>query len=336
MHKYKTIGWHFSAWILYLLILLLGSDHTDYNFWANTFATLIPVSILFYVNVYWLFPKYLSSRKFIPLVIFIVLFNLCAICLRLLVATLLQHKSFNNFTANIFSPVLFWNQFRVNLLFIGISFAYWFAKRNYQAERNQQLLEKEISDARLMSLKSQINPHFLYNTLSFLYTKSLNYSEELAGAIVRLSDMMRYSLAEVGTDGKVSLENEILHLQNFIEIHQLRFSNHLKICFEIEGPVDQWRIMPLLLITFVENAFKHGALNDPIHPLTIQLSATSDEFYFRIKNKKLKRSDQATGHLGLKNVKNRLQLIYPHKHELSIDDSTEMFSVNLKLYHNHD
>lgn len=331
MPKYKTIGFHFAAWILYLLILLLGSDRTDYNFWATSFATLIPVSILFYVNIYWLFPKYLSYRKFIPLIVFIVLFNFCTICLRLLIATGLQQKTFNNFTSNIFSPVLFWNQFRVNLLFIGISFAYWFAKRNYQAERNQQLLEKEISDARLMSLKNQINPHFLYNTLSFLYTKSLNHSEELAGAIARLSEMMRYSLAETDTDGKVSLEKEIHHLQNFIEMQQLRFSNQLKICFEIEGPVSQWRIMPLLLITFVENAFKHGALNDPLHPLAIRLSVTSQEFFFRIQNKKQKSSEQVTGHLGLNNVRNRLQLAHPHKHDFAINDDGEMFSVNLKL-----
>ena len=334
--RFKIIGIHLSVWIFYILILLLGTDNPGFLFWSNTIGTLIPVCLLFYVNVGWLFPKYLFRQKFIPLIIFLILCNLAAICLRLLLTTLFQEKSFNNFIPNIFSPVLFWNQFRVNLLFIGVSFAYWFAKKNYQSERNQQRLEKEILDARLMSLKNQINPHFLYNTLSLFYTKSLGYSEELATAIARLSDMMRYSLAEIGADGKVPLDKEIKHLENFIEIQQMRFSNKLKICFEIEGDMAQHRIMPLLLITFVENSFKHGVLNDPDCPLTIQLHAKNHELHFKVKNKKKKMERQTNDSIGLTNVRNRLQRAYPYNHEFTINDNEESFSIHLKLCFNHD
>ena len=121
MSRFKIIGQHLSAWIFYLLILLLGTDNAGFLFWSNTIGTLVAVCLLFYVNIGWLFPKYLFTQKFIPLIIFLILLNLAAIFLRLLLTTLFQEKSFNNFISNIFSPVLFWNQFRVNLLFIGVS-----------------------------------------------------------------------------------------------------------------------------------------------------------------------------------------------------------------------
>ena len=231
-----------------------------------------------------------------------------------------------------FSPVMFWNQFRVNLLFIGISFAYWYAQRNYKVEKDKQRLDKEILDARLSALKNQINPHFLYNTLSYLYTRSLPYSTELSGAIAKLSEMMRYSLGEIGDDGKVPLEKEIAHMQNFIEIHQLRFNNTLEICFVTEGDFTGYRIMPLLLITFVENAFKHGKLNDAHHPLKIRLSVLEKHIDFIIQNKQLNPVKERSNGIGLENIRNRLKLAYLGQHEFTIENNSDEFVVNLKLF----
>lgn len=329
--RYKILSFHITAWLLYLLILLLGTDKPGLNFWINTASTIIPIIILFYLNISVLFPKYLQHRKFILLTCLLVVVNFGAIGLRLLLVTLLQNNSLDNFLNNFFSPVIFWNQFRVNLLFIGISFAYWYATKNFKAEKNQQRLEREILDARLSALKNQINPHFLHNTLSLIYTKSLPYSPSLADAIARLSDMMRYSLGEVEEDGKVPLEKEIAHIRNYIEIQQMRFDNTLNVSFEPRGNSCQCRIMPLLLITFVENAFKHGELNNANHPLLINLDVLDNYMLFTIQNRKASWKKEPAHGIGLQNVRNRLRLAYPQLYDLVIDDTTDTFVVKLKL-----
>jgi LytS/YehU family sensor histidine kinase len=220
---------------------------------------------------------------------------------------------------------------RINLLFTGISLAYWYGKRSIAIERNQQRLEKEISEAQLMLLKNQISPHFLYNTLSFLYTKALPLSKDLSDAIAKLSEMMRYSLTEIGKDDKVPVEKEITHLENFIEIHQLRFNRELNIKLVIEGDTTQHKIMPLLLITFVENAIKHGKVHDPEHPLLIKMKMEKGIFNFFIKNKKTNGLKEKSSGIGLRNIKSRLSLSYPDAHKLEIIESSEDYSVCLTI-----
>ena len=329
--NYKLTGIHVAAWMVYVLILLLGTDKPDLKFWTNTISTIIPIIIFFYLTIFFLFPKFLRSKRYVILVMLLAVFNFGTICLRLLLVTLFQQSGIDNFLTNIFSPVAFWNQFRVNLLFTGISFAYWYALKNYKSEKDQQLLQREVLDARLSALKNQINPHFLYNTLSLIYTKALSHSEELAAAIAKLSEMMRYSLGEAGSDGKVSLVNEINHIKNFIEIQQMRFENNLNIRLEADGKIDGCRVMPLLLITFIENAFKHGELNNAEHPLQIRIHVSDQLLDFEIQNGKAKGNKERAHGIGLQNIRNRLALSYPGKHELTIQDTPQDFFVNLKL-----
>jgi two-component system, LytTR family, sensor kinase len=331
MGRYKTVGVHILAWTTYVLILLLGSEKLTPAFWSNTVSTLIPIVILFYLNVFFLFPQYLQTRKFISLIALLIVFNFISICVRLILVTAFRQSGISDFMDNLFSPVLFWNQFRVNVLFIGISFAYWFAGKSYRAEKNQQRFERELLDARLNVLKNQINPHFLYNTLSFIYTKSLPFSEQLAGGIAKLSDMMRYSLSDTDADGKVSLEKEVLHIKNFIDIQQMRFDDRLNISFTINGDLCQCRVMPLLLITFVENAFKHGKLNDVNYPLSIRISIVQRLLSFEVRNRKANWKKEEAHGIGLENVRSRLELVYPQQHSLHIQDSADEFIVNLKI-----
>ena len=144
-------------------------------------------------------------------------------------------------------------------------------RRILQAQKLQ--LEAQISQANFNFLKAQINPHFLHNTLNFLYAKSLPYSAELSEGILTLSDIMRYALNQGNQkDGKAPLKDEIEHVQNVIKISQLRFSNQLKVNFEIEGNVEGRMIIPFVLITLVENAFKHGDLKNPDYPIDIKVN----------------------------------------------------------------
>jgi two-component system, LytTR family, sensor kinase len=336
--KYRLIFLHAGAWLLYLLIQALGFPNDFHlGYWiTNAFWGLVPVIILFYLNSYVLLPRYLSSRRYIPLILWLIVLNIFAFLLRQVLVGIAQQHSVDYVINSIQSSVAFWNQFRVNLLFIGISFAYWYAQRNYKIEKDRQQLERDILNARLSALKNQINPHFLHNTLSFLYTRSLPHSAQLADAIARLSDMMRYSLGEGSQDGTVGLDKEVGHLENFIELHRLRFDNQISVQFNKEGNYSRHRIMPLLLITFVENAFKHGKLNDTDHPLLIDLYTDDRQIKFMVRNRKSSGVKERSNGIGLQNIRNRLELAYPGRHEFVIRDEPADFIVNLKLSLNYD
>ncbi len=326
----KNILIHTIAWLLYLTTIFLSTSDWGSDFWTYLISNNFPVIILFYINVFFIFPKYLGKRKYFPLLLWLGLFNIIVIFLRFLFLLLLQHGSLTDLLDSELG-IRIVGLVRINLLFTGISLAYWYGKRSIAIERNQQRLEKEISEAQLMLLKNQISPHFLYNTLSFLYTKALPLSKDLSDAIAKLSEMMRYSLTEIGKDDKVPVEKEITHLENFIEIHQLRFNRELNIKLVIEGDTTQHKIMPLLLITFVENAIKHGKVHDPEHPLLIKMKMEKGIFNFFIKNKKTNGLKEKSSGIGLRNIKSRLSLSYPDAHKLEIIESSEDYSVCLTI-----
>ena len=185
------------------------------------------------------------------------------------------------------------------LMFIGLSLlvAYLTFLRDDKKQRKileaQKLqLEVEKTQANFNFLKAQINPHFLHNTLNFLYAKSLPYSPELSEGILTLSDIMRYALSEGNAkDGKAPLKDEIEHVRNVIKINQLRFSNHLNVKFNVEGVINGATILPFIFITLVENAFKHGDLKSTEHPIEIYLFIKDNRLLFRCLNKKKIRSE---------------------------------------------
>jgi two-component system, LytTR family, sensor kinase len=330
MKRTKTILVHLIAWAIYFLTLIFGAVKLDGNFWISFVCTNIPVVMLFYCITAFVFPYFLKKGKYGLLALSVIVFILFSVILRFILAMIILNSSLNDLMDAAISP-MFWSQLRISLLFTGISFAVWYARRNFEMTKNQQLLEKEIADAQLLTLKNQINPHFLYNTLSFLYTKSLPLSTELSDAIAALSEMMRYSLGEAGEDGMVSLQKEVNHLKNFINIHQLRYDNNLQIQFNADGNIEKHKIIPLLLITFVENAFKHGNVSDKQYPLTIQLHANNTSMQFSVSNKKSKGIKEKSSGVGLQNIKNRLALAYPEKHVLKIEDNHEFYAINLTI-----
>lgn len=195
---------------------------------------------------------------------------------------------------------------------------------------DQQRIENELVIAKLQTLKYQINPHFLFNSLNFLYAQAIPLSENLSRATMLLSEIMRYGLQQ-NDESKVALENEIKHLENFVEFNRLRFSNRLQIDFRIEGNTAFRRIMPLLLITFVENAFKYGELHDAAYPLEIQLRIDNRMLYFEVKNKKRNGPKEDSTGIGLTNIKSRLALAYPNSHTLEIINEELFFTTKLEI-----
>jgi two-component system, LytTR family, sensor kinase len=199
-------------------------------------------------------------------------------------------------------------------------------------EAQKMQLEVEKSQANLNFLKAQINPHFLHNTLNFLYAKSLPLSAELSEGILTLSDIMRYALNDENTkDGKALLKDEIEHVKNVIKINQLRFSNKLNVEFDVNGVISGVTIIPFVLITIVENAFKHGDLKSPENPIKISVCVEGHKLYFYCNNKKKTGPKELSTGLGLDNIKKRLDLAYGNDYALSIKDELNFYTTELTI-----
>lgn len=206
-------------------------------------------------------------------------------------------------------------------------------KQRKVLEEEKLQLEIEKSNANLNFLKAQINPHFLHNTLNFLYAKSLPYSTELSEGILTLSDIMRYALSEQNIkDGKAALKDEIEHMRNVIRIHQLRYNNNLLVNFEVNGVVNGITIIPFVLITIVENAFKHGDLKSTEHPIDIKLTIEHNHLQFFCRNKKKTGPKELSTGIGLDNIKKRLDLAYRNQYSLFIKDEHDLYTTQLTIH----
>ena len=235
--------------------------------------------------------------------------------------------------------LLFFKAILNSLTHIGICFliayiTYLIDERKKQnvLEEQKMQLEVEKSQANFNFLKAQINPHFLHNTLNFLYAKSLPYSPELSEGILTLSDIMRYALSEGNTrDGKALLKDEIEHLRNVIKINQLRFSNKLNVELVVEGVINGAQIIPFVLITLVENAFKHGDLKSIEHPIVIRIHIEGKKLYFYCSNKKKTGPKELSTGIGLDNIKKRLELAYGQQYQFHIKDEAEFYTTELTI-----
>src|SRR5215210_2590011 len=327
----KTVLIHICGWAAYLFTVMLGAIEMDKEFWVYFISVKTPVILLFYASLYYIYPNYLGKRKYFKLILAMLALILLATMLRFFIAAVMTKFHFIDDINNAELNKESWMQLRLNLAFVGISLALWFAGRNVEIEREKKEMENEVLNAELKALKYQINPHFLYNTLSFMYAKALPVSDELSKAIAKLSEIMRYSLNGFTADGLVSLKKEIQYIQNFIELQQLRFSNDLFVEFHHSITSDDKTILPLILITFVENAFKHGVLNEKEHPLKIDLLVNNQELNFQIANKINRNVKEKSSGIELNNIVKRLQLAYPGKHNLQISQENNYYTAQLTL-----
>ena len=207
---------------------------------------------------------------------------------------------------------------------------YFFITAWYKNRHRQQELEKEKAAAELTFLRSQLNPHFLFNSINDIYSLTYQQSDQAPAALLKLSDILRYMLREGGQD-TMPLQSEVKYLENVIELQRISTKGAACINFNIEGYIGAQKIATLLLIAFVENAFKHGILTDPENPVDISLSATNDKIGFSIRNKKNDHQKDKTPGIGLNNVRRRLALMYPGKHSLVITEDAGFYTVNLTL-----
>jgi sensor histidine kinase YesM len=201
--------------------------------------------------------------------------------------------------------------------------------RDQKNKTNKALLSNQVQ---LNALKNQFNPHFLFNTMNTLYGISLQYPERTSEMIMEVSQLMRYQV-EQGNKEFVSLENEIAFISSYIQLEKERVGYRCRIDFDYEGDSErQYEIAPMILITFIENAFKHGAATIEKCFVTIHIKVSGGKLYLDVSNSvPQKKTNVASNKIGLKNTVERLEIVYPKKHLLKITQNEHDYTVNLEL-----
>lgn len=195
----------------------------------------------------------------------------------------------------------------------------------------QEAIRHQKVHLELAYLKAQLNPHFLFNTMNNLYGLSLSEPQRAPNAILRLGEMMRYMLYE-SNEPLVRLSQEVDYLNGFIELESLRYAHPIYVDFSVAGDVNGKRLPPLLLISLVENCFKHGQLQDPNQPVRIRLSVVGQVLRFETSNGLATHLRDPTGGVGLPNVKRRLALLYPRQHQLRTWQEGDTYQARLEIH----
>ncbi|SDY88247.1 sensor histidine kinase [Hymenobacter psychrophilus] len=203
-------------------------------------------------------------------------------------------------------------------------------RHNLLAERRRRETQQAHTTAELTFLRSQLNPHFLFNTINDIYALVYQKSDAAPGALLKLSELLRYMLHEAHHD-RVLLSRELDYLNGLIELQRIGTKDNLHLNYQLRGPLNGQLIAPMLLVSFVENAFKHGVLADATQPVTLQLDLSATTLDFCLHNTKNEQQKDQLGGIGLANVRRRLALLYPARHTLRIADTPTDFQVTLHL-----
>lgn len=330
---------HVGFWAVSFYVLARLFAYTDTIATVDIIYTfLFHISILFavYVNLIWLIPAFLTTKKYGVYFMLLGVFIFIAIGFNLLTFNYLSDYLFPGYYFIAYYG--FWEIAQFIAAYIVITSLIKLSKgwfRYLETKDELQRLESEKTTAELSALKSQVNPHFLFNSLNNLYSLALDQDERTPGIILRISQTMRYLLYESNADF-VPLEKEIEHLNNFVEMQRLRVGEKVQISFEVAGNPLEKQVAPLLFLPLVENGFKHGVKCETDGAfIKIRLQILDNQLIFKIENNKgevdfIEKND-ASGGVGLHNLRRRLNLLYPGMHHLEITDRIGTFTVVLKI-----
>ncbi len=329
---------HVAAWLGYLLLQVLALDRFEHRYMPNLLAALaqLPAQLLFtYMSLYWLIPTYLLTRRYVH-------FGLLMVAALLVGGVCYWEGTYYLYFVP-FAPDRLAHESPLDVGYMllctfyllctsGLLIAFQMIRYGFrQQQLNQQLIIANQA-VELKSLKDQINPHFLFNTLNNLYGLTRQNPAKAGDVVLRLSQLMHYMLYE-GNLARVPLRQEIAYVENYLELERIRYGTGLYISFRIDGPIEGVTIAPLLLLPFVENAFKHGASRQVGDAwLQIQLTVSAAELLFKVENSTPEFPDSGTTPgLGLPNVSKRLQLIYPDRHRLRQLNGPDSYLTTLTI-----
>lgn len=322
---YHFIGWGFIGFLFFI------SDHLNPDIslqvaLANTAKYVSAYGGMFYFHYAFLIPRFLNQKRVLP---YTILFLLSVLVLPpitygqfILIGTIFEEAP----TGPLQFPIYLKNLIPA-LAFAIFGSALRLGIDNWKNQRKAEILEKQNTEAKLNALKAQINPHFLFNAFNSLYHLGRKTDPELADAIRKLADLMRY-VQDYSKEATTQLKNEVEMLENYLAIQSLRLPEHFDLQFD-RPDKESVTLIPLVFLPLVENCFKHGDLSKEgfIH---IKLAVSEDQLHFSTQNK-VDQHQKACSNTGLANLRERLRLVYGHEFDLSHYQDGAIFISNLKI-----
>ena len=332
-----SMVYHLIFWVTMLAFFLLIDDSKE-SFGFRFSNELINVSfymLIVYFNLLYLIPNYLTQNRFLTYAGLLILAALIITPLKVIVFYF-KFSNHPDLQANLVNHQNAY--FLITFFIAGASTLFKIITDWVKHLQEKQELQTQTMQSELRFLKSQINPHFLFNTLNSLYALTLKKSDKAPEIVIKLSEMMRYMLYECN-EKKVPLRKEINYIQNYLDLELLRQGKNVDINFEVKGQIMDQQIAPLMFIPFLENSFKHG-LNNQISQgfVNVKMDIDYQNVHFYIENSKADalpilspNPNKKSGGIGLVNVRRRLNLIYPEKYDLAITNKPKSYAVKLDI-----
>jgi sensor histidine kinase YesM len=331
--KYKLHHLLFWLLLLGLWFMLRFEDYaTPAIAFQITLIKVVDLVLLVYITNYILIPRLLYKKKYLLFgLVFIIMIATSSFLKMNIIGRITHNTLLLDFAGN-WKDRLYDNIIpHFFLVIAGAAFKLMFDQISLQKKMAE--MAKEKAEAELNFLKSQINPHFLFNSLNSVYFLIDKSNDQARQTLHKFSDMLRYQLYEADGD-KIPIEKEIDYLRDYVDLQKLRKDENYSVEFNCGSDIKGFTIEPLLLIPFVENAFKHiSHRTNQVNFIKLDLSRSNGYFQFTVENSKENnyRNFIQEGGIGLNNVKRRLELLYPGKHELGIEDTPDIYKVNFKL-----
>lgn len=345
--KYFKIEVFFFIFICYLGPIISDleysyyEEHNIFNFVAGLEARLVwgTFSFVFYASYYWCFLKrFVFKRQLLYILLSIVAFIVLSHLYNKYVMNLGTSKM--SFLSNELRARALKDYNKTKLLFI-ISYTlnrivftiigFTFLIRSLQQDEQLKILKEQQLMAELTYLKAQLQPHFFFNTLNNIYALALKQDKNTAPLVVKLSEMMRYILYQ-SDQKKVLLKDEVAFIRNYVAVENIRYRSAIAIDLDVQGIDEHSTISPLLLLPFIENAFKHGVAEEVSTGfVTIVICKNEDELMMEVSNSIALQEEAKTGGIGLVNVEKRLKILYPEKYQLLIQNDGKNYQVSLTL-----
>lgn len=321
----------FCAWLFFFFYYKRYSEINSYTVGASVINLLVAIITVYTFN-YHLIPKLLlkyKKRQFVALAfVTIIMFFYIQLILTLFLVIKQLADGYQLFPEMLDIVMLFFNLFFVVFVAIAIKFYKRWNEKDFQ----EQKVQKEKVEAELQMLKTQINPHFLFNTLNSIYVLAMKQSEHTAVTVMKLSDILDYILYRINTP-KIAISSEISIIKNYIDLESIRFSERVDINFTNNLISKNIQIPPMLIIPFIENAFKHGVAKSMGKSwINISITENSGTLHIHVANSKTSNNVNGKyGGIGLVNVKQRLNLLYGEKYQLEISEKQMQYLISLSI-----
>lgn len=337
-HRMKII--HILFWAVYFSFFFYqistrpNAEDTPYlEIFIQAFSHIVFLAIVAYINYFIILPRYFTSKNGWT---YTLEFGAIAILMLALYVPIRRYIA-DGYTFQdkfFYSTRFIFSMFVTSVLVSAFVASLRFFTEWQELEEQKTKLKNEKLTAELKFLRNQINPHFLFNTLNNLYSLAYSHSPQTTEVISRLSQMMRYMVYDCNNE-TVSLDKEIEYINNYISLEKLRLNNNVPIEFEVKGDSSNKQIMPLLLIPFLENAFKHGVSNNQASWVKAKLDINGKSIALHVNNsikpKNGTASASSNSGVGLDNLKRRLMINYPEKHRLDFKSADQEYTANLEV-----